>query len=99
MPTPSDVPNRRARSRPEDEWHLSRHALLRAAELGYTEEEVLECAQHPGTRYETDPKKYGPGNFMCKRGDIAIVTVDRDKLVRTVLLPRTDDWQHGKDRR
>ena len=99
MPTPSDMPRRRPTVAQPEGWHLSQHAYLRAVELGYRTEEVLACAEAPATTYDSDDKRYGKGQKVHKRGDIAIVTNPRTHEVVTVLLPKTDQWTHGKDRR
>ncbi len=99
MPSPLDVPNRKAAEPRQIEWHLSRHAYLRAAELGYTEDEVLECAKDPNLKYETDARKYRAGEWVHKRGDVAVVTRPDVREIVTVLLPTTRDWKHGRDKR
>lgn len=77
---------------------LSGHAATRAAELGYSLDDVLRCLARPEQTYPC-PESYGPGRRMYQRGDLALVVHHESSLVITVL-PRTHRaWAHGTDDR
>ncbi len=78
--------------------YLTPHALLRAAELGFHETEVLSCIASPESTYPGHPT-YGPGRRLVQRGDCCCVIDASGKAIITVLLRTQAEWEHGVHRR
>jgi hypothetical protein len=73
---------------------LSQHAVERAAEHGFSEDDVLLAVVAPEQTYTCPADRYGPDRRMCQRGPIAVVVDQRRGQVVTVL-PRVEErWEH-----
>lgn len=79
------------------DWHLTRHARARAAELGFALTELLEAADAPELSYDQPTR--GPHQAVRIRGDVAVGVDLRTLTIVTVVLRRPDAWRHGKDNR
>lgn len=77
---------------------LSAHAQGRAAELGFSQDDVLRCVIRSDQTYCSHPS-YGPDRRVYQRGAIAVVVHETSRIVVTVLLRTSDDWSHGVDSR
>ena len=97
-PSPGLMPKERAATpavaRPLA-WRLTPHARSRAAEFGFTVEEVVACANEPTLAYDSDATRYGRDERVHKRGRVACIVRPSKKTVVTVLLPKIDKWEHG----
>ena len=71
-------------------WHLSAHARQQATERGVTARQALETIASPEIRYTAE--NYGPGRWIYKRGDIAVVGVPGTQTVVTVLWNTPSAW-------
>lgn len=80
------------------DWTVSLHARQRATELGFTLNDVYLAVEHPEVTYVSSDE-YGKSAFIHQRGDCAVAVLRDRKVVQTVLLRRTDEWLHGRDRR
>lgn len=87
-----------ARLRERADAALSWHALQRAEELGFSEDDVLQAVVGPEQTYCCS-STYGPDRVMHQRADVAVVVDVRDRKVITVLLRTGRPWVHGVDRR
>lgn len=79
-------------------WEISNHGRGRAAELGFSINEVLLTAAYPEVSYVSGPG-YPPGAMLHQRGDCAVAVLPSRRLVLTVLLRKTEQWTHGVDKR
>lgn len=77
---------------------LAPHAVARARELGFSEDEVLRCLLRPEQTYVCGPD-YGPDRRMYQRGDLSVVLHEPTRTVITVLLRTARVWTHGVDTR
>lgn len=77
---------------------LSWHARTRAGELGFTAEDIHECARFSEQSYPSH-RSYGPNRRTYQRGPLAVVLDEDTKTVITVLLRTARTWQHGFDSR
>lgn len=77
---------------------IGHHAESRAAELGFSHDDVLHCVWHPEQTYVAPPK-HGPDRRIYQRGDIAVVVSETSRVVVTVLLRTRNSWTHGVDTR
>lgn len=77
---------------------FSAHANDRAAELGFSQDDILRCVARPEQTY-CSPAGYGPDRRVYQRGAVAVVVHEGSRVVVTVLLRTYDSWAHGVDSR
>lgn len=73
---------------------LSTHAMERAAEHGFSDDDVLLAVVSPEQTYVCPADQYGPDRRMYQRARIAVVVDERLRLVVTVLPRVQQRWEH-----
>ncbi len=73
---------------------LSPHAVERAAEHGFGEDDVLLAVAAPEQTYTCPAEQYGPDRRMYQRARVAVVVDERLPLVVTVLPRVPVRWEH-----
>jgi hypothetical protein len=74
---------------------LSPHAVERAAEHGFSEDDVLLAVAAPEQTYTCPAEQYGPDRRMYQRAGIAVVVDERLRQVVTVLPRAQERWEHA----
>jgi len=74
---------------------LSLHAVERAAEHGYSDDDVLLAVASPEQSYTCPAEQYGPDRRMYQRAGVAVVVVDERLRQVVTVLPRVQErWEH-----
>jgi hypothetical protein len=73
---------------------LTPHAIERAAEHGFSEDDVLLAVAAPEQTYTCPADLYGPDRRMYQRARIAVVVDERLRHVVTVLPRVQEQWVH-----
>lgn len=73
---------------------LTKHAAMRADELGFHETELMHCIANPENTYPGAPA-YGPNRRVFQRGECCCVVDLPAQVVVTVLLRTPAEWEHG----
>lgn len=94
--SPRDARRRRARERllAQAGVRLLPHAVDRATEHGFSDDEVLRTVASPEQTYTCPADRYGPDRRMYQRGRIAVVVNERQRVVVTVLPRVQEPWEH-----
>ncbi len=74
---------------------LSPHAVGRAAEHGFSDDDILQAVASPEQSYTCPAAQYGPDRRMYQRGGVAVVVDERLRLVVTVLPRVRGRWEHA----
>jgi hypothetical protein len=71
-------------------WYLTHHLLLRAAERGISEAEILEVLDDPEVIYDQD--YYAPNRQVRQRGRLGVVVDRSTGAVITVVFRTRQLW-------
>ena len=74
---------------------MTPHAVERAAEHGFSEDDVLHAVAAPEQTYTCPADLYGPDRRMYQRGRLAVVVDERLRQVVTVLPRVQERWEHA----
>jgi hypothetical protein len=74
---------------------LSPHAVERAAEHGFSDDDVLLAVASPEQTYTCPAEQYGPDRRMYQRAGVAVVVDERLRQVVTVLPRVQERWEHA----
>jgi hypothetical protein len=94
--SPRDARRRRARERllAQAGVRLLPHAVERAAEQGFSHDEVLRTVASPEQTYTCPADRYGPNRRIYQRGRVAVVVNEQQRVVVTVLPRVQERWEH-----